>query len=363
MIFLIVFIIPCLIALFGFILLKGITWKEFLLHLGIQVIIALIGMAILMYQNVWYTEIWNSYVTSKQKERVSCEHSYDCNCYYTYSTDSKGHTTSTRHCMTCYEHDYDIDWAVYDNIKNRIEIRRIDRQGLDEPQRWTDVEINDPVSKTHSYKNYLKASNTTVYREDKAKDLVKKYLKELPGYPSTIYDYYKLNRFIDVDKLLTENEYKELNLKLSFINGQLGKEKQCNIIVVLTNNRTREYFDALLTYWQGANKNDIVIVINSQQDRKINSVYIHSLVYSDLVNVKLRDNIIALKTLNIDKLISTIKSDINQYYQRKRMRDFEYLKNNLLIEWWQYMIFIVIGTIVSSILVYQFHKNDPFDEE
>lgn len=359
MTFLTVLIIPLIVAIVGFFLFKGITWKEFLLHAGIQLVIATLCTLALLYHNVWYTEVWNSYVTSKNKEKVSCEHSYPCN-PHPCMCDKNGCST----CWdTCYSHSYDIDWAVYDNTQRRWRIKRIDRQGLKEPQRWSEVEIGNPTSHTHSYKNYLKVSNTSVYREDRIKNLVQKYIKILPEYPIKIYDYYKLNRFIDVNNIWDEHDRQFFNEQLSEVNGRLGAKKQCNIIMILTLNTDKEYFDALNNYWEGFNKNDIAIVLDVDKSLKINWVKIKTLSQSELVNVKLRDDILDLKKFKFEKLIKIIETDVEKYYQRKRMRDFEYLMDNMVIEWWQYLICIIIGVIASGTLVYWLHKEDLFDEE
>lgn len=87
-------------------------------------------------------ELLNGYVTGKERDVVSCSHSYECMCYYTESCSGSGTSrscTRTRHCSTCYEHSYDVDWDVHTTVGN-LTIDRIDRQGLDQPPRWTAVQ-------------------------------------------------------------------------------------------------------------------------------------------------------------------------------------------------------------------------------
>src|SRR5262245_58928714 len=85
------------------------------------------------YSKLYYTEIWNGEVTNKQRNEVSCSHSYSCNCTPTY--DDKGNYTG-QSCQTCYEHDYDVDWDVYSNTERNYSIPSPSRQGLVMPERW-----------------------------------------------------------------------------------------------------------------------------------------------------------------------------------------------------------------------------------
>src|SRR3972149_2325862 len=81
MIFLILFLIPALIAL-GFLIFGGrrTTFWEFLAHLGAQAAVAGVSIGICYYANTSDTEVWNAKVVSKNHARVSCSHSYPCNC-------------------------------------------------------------------------------------------------------------------------------------------------------------------------------------------------------------------------------------------------------------------------------------------
>jgi hypothetical protein len=82
MAFLFLLTIPLLIAIGFFIFSDNqVTLKEFLLHVLIQCVIAGTSMAIIYHANVSDTEILNGTITGKARTKVSCEHSYSCNCY------------------------------------------------------------------------------------------------------------------------------------------------------------------------------------------------------------------------------------------------------------------------------------------
>jgi hypothetical protein len=155
----------------------------------------LIGImtAIMMSSNTRDVEVWNGQVTGKYSEKVSCSHSYSCNCYRSCSGSGKNRSCSTI-CQTCYEHSYDVSWRVESNI-GTYTISRIDRRGLSKPPRWDRVKIGEPVSDTHTYTNYIKGSPDSLFHKKK---LLKKYQKDLPKYQSKVYDYYRLNRLVNL---------------------------------------------------------------------------------------------------------------------------------------------------------------------
>lgn len=127
------------------------------------------------------TEILNGQVTHKEKNRVSCSHSYSCHC----RTDSKGNTS----CDTCYEHSHDYNWDVYSTV-GELTIDRIDRQGAHEPPRWTVVMPGQPVAMDHGYTNYVKAVPESVFRVDTIYSKEKLKNIPVPGYPLNVYDYH-----------------------------------------------------------------------------------------------------------------------------------------------------------------------------
>lgn len=172
MIFLTLLIIPLLVCACGFYFLKTITLQEFLIQCVAQIIVAGVSTFAVLYANTTDTEVINSVVAKKYQSIVSCSHSYECFCTYHESCSGSGkdRTCSTvKTCQTCYEHSHDYNWDVKAKNGNVISINRIDRQGIHEPQRWSSVQVGDPMSWTHSYTNYIKASPDSLfaYKENK----------------------------------------------------------------------------------------------------------------------------------------------------------------------------------------------------
>ncbi len=346
------FIIPVVIAIFSFIFLKGITLKEFLIQFAVQACVFGIVAGILYYQNIYYTEMLNGQVTRKTREKVHCRHSYDCNCHISCSGSGRNESCST-HCDTCYDHSYDIDWNIYDSIGNIFRIRTKDRQGLIKPKKWIKTEVGDPTANSHQYKNYIKASSATLFQKT---GLVEKFKDVLPNYPSNLYDYFELDRIVTVDYTLLDSD--KWNRSLSYVNGLIGAQKQCNAILVITKNQPREFKGALEQYWLGANKNDVVLIVNIDDEEIIDWVDTLALSKTSLFQHELIDSITTLKKFDIEKVINELQYNIIENYKRKRMRDFEYLQSTIVPTTTQFIVSISISIIISIGLAVFFETQD-----
>lgn len=307
--------------------------------------------------NLADTEIISGKVTQKEISKGSCEHSYSCHCYESCSGSGKDRSCST-HCDTCYDHSYDLSYIVESTIGN-YHIARLDSQGLKEPPRYSEVRVDDSVSTTHAYSNYIKGSDRSLFKDHV--DFTKEEVKSFPSYPGKIYDYYKIDRIIDQAGLYTAEELKALNAKLSRTLNDLAKEKQVNLVVVLINN-TEEYALKLLSYWQGGKKNDVIIVVGIDSSKKINFVRVQSWTTNSLFDVKLRDSILDLESLDkiekFDQLLQVASDEIRSTYARRAFKEFAYLKWQAMPSDGALTIFVLTALIISTGIGYVFSKDD-----
>jgi hypothetical protein len=358
---LILLVLPVAVAVFSFVVLKGITWKEFLLHVGIQLIVAGISAWIIYSKNTGDVEIWGGFVTYKQRETVSCSHSYQCNCrpVTTCSGSGKSQTCSTTtHCDTCYEHLHDYDWNVYTSNRETITIDRVDRQGTGEPPRWTQVKVADPTARPHGYTSYIKAAPDTLFRHQ---GLKAKYAGKLPSYPRRIYDYYKINRLVlqgvNVADPVAWNE------GLMRINADIGARKQVSMAVVLTD-QPAEWFYALEEDWIGGKKNDAILVIGLEPGSlKPAWAQVMAWTTAKLYEVKLRDAVMALPEITPGATLKVLHDTTEEYYKRKPMKDFEYLQASIKPNTTQLVVAIVIGLIIAAALTAILQRYDVFGDE
>ena len=358
MILLTMLMIPILVDL-GFLIAGGSKFsiKKFLLDIGVQTILMAVIAYAISCQNTSDTEVWNGKITSKAREEVSCEHSYSCHCYTSCSGSGSSRSCST-YCQTCYEHSYDVDWAVYTSLKNRFTIGRVSRQGITEPARWDAVEIGEPYSRTSEYTNYVKGSPDTLFRHQ---GLTAKFKDVLPEYPKNIYDYYHLDRLVTVGTVLADVAM--WNKDLMQLNADLGSSKQVNAVVVITKDQPEDYFYALEQQWIGGKKNDVVLVINVDSSGKIS--WVNSMAWTDnkIFQVALRDSILQVGSLDREKIVASLRTNINQNFVRKPMKDFQYLSRLIKPTTGQWIFSMVFGLALSVGMGILLLKNDVFNEE
>ena len=355
MVFLIFLIIPLIIALGSWILFKEISWKEVLVQLGVQIIFIGLLTAGIYTRNTADVEILNGRVTDKEKIKTFCSHSYSCNCHQVCTGSGKSRSCHSQ-CSTCHEHFYDIDWIVKTSLDIVIEIDRVDRQGLQTPARWEAVKLGEPVASQHMYTNYIKGNPQSLFQKQ---GLVSVYKNKLPSYPNDIYDYYRLNRLIQIGTNIPDvNSWNE---QLSELNAELGSAKQVNIIIILIQGLPQEYFQALEQHWLGGKKNDAILLIGLDNNQ---------ILWSEVMSwgnedfkVSLRNAILSIQTLDRDKVIANTREIIKTKYIRREMKDFEYLKASIQPTKGQYIFGLIFGLVLSLGLSIFFYFKDPFDCE
>jgi hypothetical protein len=281
-------------------------------------LVVVIGYSAVLIHNRVDTEVWNGEVTKKVREEVACEHSYTCNC----TTDKDGRQT----CQTCYEHDHDVDWKLENTAGDDIEIRRVDRQGVDEPPRWTAVQIGDPVSQLHHFVNYVMGAKDSLFNNKDAQSSFDQFKSQIPAYPDHVYDYYRLNRVLAVGKV----EIDELSLnawdqQLAQMLRPLGPRKQVNVIIVLTTIKDPNFANALRTAWLGGKKNDVVVVIGTTDYPKVDWARVFSWTDNEAFKIQLADAIQDKGTLDPVNTTALIGGWVNRDFTRKHMKDFNYL--------------------------------------
>lgn len=340
---------------------REITWKELAACACISAFVGLLVAGCGYYRDTADVEIINGQITGKERVTVRCSHSYDCNCYYTYShhTDSKGrtHTSRHKHCSTCYEHRNDYDWMLNTTLGN-IEIDRVDRQGVDEPQRFTQALLYDAVAETHGYTNYVKAAPDSLFH---ALDL-HNFDQLIPPYPSRIYDYHRIDRVVTAGKVAVP-DLKTWNNQLSLSLREVGPKKQANVVIVLAGVESMMFSNALEAKWLGGKKNDVVVVLGVPKYPTISWVKVISWTDSQIFKVELRDALMGLGTAKSDTVVTTISTQIAKNYVRKPMKDFKYLEDAIEPPMWILILAFLFSTATSAFLTWKAYNEDFFGDQ
>ena len=274
-------------------------------------------------------EIWNGQVQSKHRVHGTYEQSYSCNCRSVSSGSGKDATTTTV-CDTCYETHYTVRWDCQTTI-GEYEIQKLDSTRTSvyaspDPARFTTIQLGDPAAKQSRYTNYIQAVPNSLFTPSAA-GLKTKFAALLPKYPDDVFDLYRLNRFITPGYNVPEAA--AWNADISNMLRALGPKKQVNAIVVIAKTDDPNYEYALRDAWEGANKNDVVLIIGSKTWPQIDFVRVLSWTKAEAFKIELRDTIQGLGTIQRTPILSTLEIQIAKNFVRRKMSEFEYLKNEI----------------------------------
>ena len=293
-------------------------------------------------------EVWNGCVTSKEREHGSYVRTYECNCREVCSGSGQQRSCH-RVCQTCYEHHYTVTWNVFTTIGTFV----IDHKDwtsravyqLPNPRRWEVVQKNDPVSDARRHTNYVKAVPESLFRPAAA-DLKSKFAPLIPAYPSGVYDYYRVDRVLPVG--VSVPNLREWNDRLQDSLKFIGPDKQVNAVIVLVNTADPNYEYALRDAWVSGKKNDVILVIGTTAYPKIDWVRVISWTDRERFKVSLRDDIMALQQVSVDEVLTTLLKNLSTF-ERKRMRDFEYLSAEIDPPLWVMVtvVVLVVGAYVG----------------
>jgi hypothetical protein len=328
---------------------ETITWGELAIQIAASTIIVAGTYQAGLNSRMKDREFLNGVVIGKDYRRVSCEHSYSCNC----STDSTGSTS----CSTCYEHFTDYDWEVYTDAgpkdASTFLIDRVDRQGWRKPARWDAVQLGEPVALEHAFDNYILAAPDSLFHKVGQ-------TRKLPGYPAS-YDYHRADRVIADGVSIPD--IKAWNADLTTALSVIGPKKQANVVIVFTNDPSTLYAEDLRTKWLGGKKNDIVAVIGTPNYPEIAWAQVFSWSKKDLLNVSLRNDLTELGRAERGAVLATIETNVMEHFERRPMAEYEYLKGEIeptpafrIVGW-------ILAILAPLALGLFFHIHDTFGNE
>jgi len=319
------------------------------------------------YSSLQDVEIWNGEVKSKFSKTEKCPSGWVdysdsfCSNYstrrkYTHTTcttNSSGKKSCTKHYKTQYNYDYysETRWYVKDSFRTH-EIKRINPRGDSMPPRYNEVVVGDSASKRNTYTNYIKTVDDNILGFKSSDEHV-----NLPAYPDKIYDYYKSDKVVLAGTKLKDK--KSWDLKLAESLKVIGPSKQANIVMVLTDTQDSSYRYSLEKAWKGGKKNDIIVVIGSSSGKITwaDTITLAGNSGNEVLTVKLRDALLDHKDLDI-KVIDVVADNVLKYFDRKAMKEFEYLKDSIEPASWLVWTCYVLSLLLSLGLTAFFHKNE-----
>lgn len=270
-------------------------------------------------------EILNGEVLAKERIHDKYDQSYECNCTTTGSGSSARKT-----CGTCYETHYTVEWKITANVETWT-IDKLDSTSTSvyhepNPHQYNIINVGDPFSSRHSYTNYLQAVPDNVISVVRPA-LQNQFKFLIPTYPDSLNDHHQASHFVSPGFSFDDAQQWEDELKNTL--KRLGPAKQANIIVVVAKTSDTAYVEALKSAWQGANKNDVVVVIGSSKAPTIDFVRVITWAKSATFKRELEETLLTQGSINRQQVITTISSKISQSFERRHMKDFEYLQETI----------------------------------
>lgn len=326
-----------------------ITWKEVGVSITASIVISLLSSLVLI-QGMYSIELWHGEVTDKRQVKVSCDHSYQCNCRTT--TDSNGYSSTT--CSTCYEHSHDYDWRVFTTIDN-INIKRIDRRGVKEPPRFTSIQKGDPVTFEKLYIDYIKNSNS-IYNTAQ-NDIEHPFNNLLPNYPRVqdIYNVSLVRSTYNIDRSILDNINNEIREHLK----TLGRARQSNVLFIITD-QDQSFAQYLKDEWNNGRKNDTVIVVGTDgTSTKISWSFVFSWSKNKMVEVSLRDDILAINDIiKYEEIGKAINKNISLYFERESIADYKQLMLERTVSGWGIFFVLLLQIVGNGLVAYYMYAND-----
>lgn len=329
--------------------------KEWAIQTVIMVV-AMVGIyGGLMSAQTSDVRVQNGELASKHRDRVSCSHSYSCNCRQV-STGTKGETR--QECDTCYEHSHDYNWILVTTVGD-LKVDRIDRQGRREPPRFTSATPGDPVAVTERWSNPIKGAPHSVFRGDVATD--DPMLEGTPAYPSDLRDIHYLDRVFAVRGAELADQAATWDARLADSLKTIGREKRGNAILVFTGDANRSYANVLERLWLRGKSNDTVVVMGVQNGA-ISWAESFGWSQNPRLYVDLRNDLEGL-TATPDAVLPVVEQAILLHFEETPPETFDHLAGDVTLPTWAILLlaFVTLGLSIGT--TWWFHTHDTFDTQ
>lgn len=335
---------------------ENFSWLEAGAQALLSVILIVGGYQAGKHLEMTAVEYWTGTIQAKDKSDGHYVTSYSCNCRK--SSDGKSEI-----CDTCYTDHYTRKWyldtTVGEIVTSSIDTEwRLIRDGFDADRDWLDAYKGEACSIPNTYLNYVAAAESSLHhREGTVEKWAEKGL--LPSYPR-IHGIYHLNRVYDLGVGIKNID--AWRKRLDEFMGTLGALKEINIFVYFVPTTDQSYKHALEAHWKGANKNDTIVLIGMEDDRKTIS-WVDTITWakSNIYAVTLREEIMQhspLDEFSYGNILGVINSATLKFYERRSMQEFEHLAKEIKPPMWIMIILIIFAVPGSLALAYLFHRID-----
>lgn len=316
-----------------------------------------------LIDHITYYEDWDETVMVTHTRQVPC------------GTDSKGHIRYRTETYTVPERRYHpevyeyttitgntltVNYDSYKHIISKLNVSPVfkdmhrnyrSKDGDAYVYTWNRTRENSyPITTDHFYTNKVKASSYSIFKYSSMSD------EEIKD--AGLYEYPEIKMF-DQNPILGYSASYEDNLAVRYLNGYRGPKNQFRMFILCFDNPSLEVAEMQKAYWQGGNKNELVVCLGIQGDSVI---WCNPFSWCDepLMEVKVRDYFIKNPHINFKDFAEYVDINLDDNWKRKQFEDFDYI--SIECSTGEY-VFILILILLYNIGISYWVITNEYDEK
>jgi hypothetical protein len=168
------------------------------------------------------------------------------------------------------------------------------------------------LTSTHWYENRIIASHS-VFKFPEIED------------KSALFEYPKIEDHTNVPSVLGVPNDDPANRFLCVRNAELGVDKQIRMWVLVFNDAPLQAGIDQESYWQGGNKNELVVCIGTNDKKEVKWCYVFSWTEVERLKIDVRQFIYSQPKLDLRKSVEFMADAAEKSFIRKEFIDFNYL--------------------------------------
>ncbi|MDR2190410.1 MAG: hypothetical protein LBP53_04405 [Candidatus Peribacteria bacterium] len=340
-----------------------VVWWEYLVHLGVAILLIVVMKVIgeksltndteywgdlierveyYEFYSIWDHEICTRQVpcgTDAKGNMKYCTQTYDCSHLDTHPAHWEVITT-TGWKFSISEQDYLDLVARFQATPQFQDMHRERECGLGDHvvkdgnmhyAVWSGTkETSFSVSWTQHYENKVQASNSVFNYQNVSPEEAKE--QGLFDYP----DFNKKTGWFNGPSLQSHciptilggekvDSLSQAENKFHFLNGDLGPKKELRVWILLFENKPLSVATLQESYWKGGNQNEFVVCIGINSSQEVQWCYPFSWTEITELKVNTRNFVIDQNKLNLTQLADYLYRELSDKWIRKEFKDFSYL--------------------------------------
>ena len=206
---------------------------------------------------------------------------------------------------------------------------------------WKNWSVGDPIAKIKEYENYFLSGIDPIFSPMQVEKLsFDDFIPQEPKLSGEFQTQIDQVQFISPNNIFgyTLDQRNTINKALMKLNSELNNKenaKQINLQIFIIEENMDDYLRQICIKRLGCNKNDLILTIAIDKDKKITRIMGYSWSPSGFAIALELDNISYTQKLNLNteadyaKFLETTKTLIKTKFERKEMKEFKYIREEL----------------------------------